>query len=357
MAALYAAQQSEVMVDVTICCENRKLRAHKLVLAMGSPFFRSVFDECATPHPVVALRSVNYEELELLIKFLYVGEVYVQHKRVRSLVNAALFLQLNEFSSLLPFIKPDGSLDENLPGMVNTVNLGLAEINIPPTVVQPSGRSETGKSFRVVIEKKPIDKMEQPQQPTAINCSESDEDTDDDQDESVADQTMAMPVLNQPRELTTLRRGTTYVLPPNTTIIINDKGSRNVRNNEPSANLTVTSSDGTGSVSRTTQPIVPSLLQQAIVSMVPRTVQNVFVSLFTVPVDPHRCQLASTTVNTLTGSQDQRMINDDCSMFSDGHPSPGPTVMSVQEVDDYFHDDNCLSFDMQGEETRAGAYP
>ncbi|XP_041763361.1 broad-complex core protein isoforms 1/2/3/4/5-like isoform X1 [Anopheles merus] len=121
-AALHAARLAELLVDVTICCESRKLRAHKLVLAVGSPFFRSVFSEVPTPHPVVMIYNVKYEDLDALVKFLYTGELSVERERLPSLIEAARYLQLDEFSTLLPCLQETGDLNENLLSAVNAFN-------------------------------------------------------------------------------------------------------------------------------------------------------------------------------------------------------------------------------------------
>ena len=35
-------RQGEELVDITLCCDGRKLKAHKMMLSAASPFFRDL---------------------------------------------------------------------------------------------------------------------------------------------------------------------------------------------------------------------------------------------------------------------------------------------------------------------------
>ena len=52
-------RQMHELVDVTLCCQGRQLRAHRLVLSACSPYFREVL-KVSRPHGGLALMLVRF---------------------------------------------------------------------------------------------------------------------------------------------------------------------------------------------------------------------------------------------------------------------------------------------------------
>ncbi|KAL1131479.1 hypothetical protein AAG570_011096 [Ranatra chinensis] len=84
----------EHLVDVTLCCEGHKFRAHKVILSACSPYFRNVFKENPCEHPVVILKDVSPEDVEALLSFVYQGVVYVSERKLSSFLQTAELLQI-----------------------------------------------------------------------------------------------------------------------------------------------------------------------------------------------------------------------------------------------------------------------
>lgn len=84
----------EYLVDVTLCCEGHKFRAHKVILSACSPYFRNVFKENPCEHPVVILKDVSPDDVEALLSFVYQGVVYVSEKKLCSFLQTAELLQI-----------------------------------------------------------------------------------------------------------------------------------------------------------------------------------------------------------------------------------------------------------------------
>jgi len=84
----------EYLVDVTLCCEGHKFRAHKVILSACSPYFRNVFKENPCEHPVVILKDVSPDDVEALLSFVYQGVVYVSEKKLSSFLQTAELLQI-----------------------------------------------------------------------------------------------------------------------------------------------------------------------------------------------------------------------------------------------------------------------
>ena len=92
--------ETENLVDVTIGCERTFLKAHKVVLAACSPYFQSLFMSNPCKHPIVILKDVKFQDLKLLVEFMYRGEVTVSHDQLPSLLKTAETLQIKQLAQM-----------------------------------------------------------------------------------------------------------------------------------------------------------------------------------------------------------------------------------------------------------------
>lgn len=58
-------------VDVTLFCEGRKIKAHKVLLSACSGYFKEIFKESPHPHPVIIFKFIKYDDLAAIIEFMY----------------------------------------------------------------------------------------------------------------------------------------------------------------------------------------------------------------------------------------------------------------------------------------------
>ncbi|XP_055608715.1 broad-complex core protein isoforms 1/2/3/4/5-like [Uranotaenia lowii] len=86
--------QNGSFVDVTLVCEGRTLKAHKVVLAASSPYFETIFNETPCKHPIVIIKEVKFEELKALVEFVYRGEVNVGQEQIRPLLRLAEMFEI-----------------------------------------------------------------------------------------------------------------------------------------------------------------------------------------------------------------------------------------------------------------------
>ena len=64
--------------DVTLACEDgQQMEAHKVILAVSSPFFQRLLKKNKHPHPLIYMRGIKSEDLMSIINFLYQGEANV----------------------------------------------------------------------------------------------------------------------------------------------------------------------------------------------------------------------------------------------------------------------------------------
>ena len=107
--------------DVNLACDDtpahaRPLQAHKVILSACSGFFKKVLREqmanagpaglLATPY--LYLRGVRYDNLELLLDFMYHGEVNVCQEQLSSFLETATDLEIKGLTNIdnKPKVKP-----------------------------------------------------------------------------------------------------------------------------------------------------------------------------------------------------------------------------------------------------------
>lgn len=99
------------LVDVTIGCEGRQVKAHKVVLSACSPFFESLFTENPCKHPIVILKDIRYADLKVLIEFMYKGEVNVVQEQLPTLLKTAEALKIKGLAE----VTGEGSKSDDKP--------------------------------------------------------------------------------------------------------------------------------------------------------------------------------------------------------------------------------------------------
>jgi len=80
----------EEMTDCTISNGSRTFYAHRMVLSTCSPYFRSLFSGLPhNQHPVIFIRDIQDSIVELLVRYMYSGQVSVAEDQIIPLVHAA----------------------------------------------------------------------------------------------------------------------------------------------------------------------------------------------------------------------------------------------------------------------------
>lgn len=86
----------QALVDVTLICEEQKLRVHKLVLASCSLYFEEMLEQDLGQEPIIVLKDLNFEVLKAMVEFMYCGETTISQKYLPSLLIAARLFKVNE---------------------------------------------------------------------------------------------------------------------------------------------------------------------------------------------------------------------------------------------------------------------
>ena len=74
--------------------------AHRLVLSAASPFFRQLFRKLGPGNTVICLKDVDPGHLQLLLQFMYRGEVSIQQSDLGQLLETARSLDILGFQAV-----------------------------------------------------------------------------------------------------------------------------------------------------------------------------------------------------------------------------------------------------------------
>ncbi|XP_065366220.1 modifier of mdg4 isoform X1 [Calliphora vicina] len=116
-------------VDVSLLCDGRKIKAHKVVLSACSSYFKEIFTENPHPHPVIIFKFIKYEDLNSIIEFMYQGEVNVQQEALQSFLQTAELLAVQGLTAEekekpkppVPLIE-EQKLMKSIPSTIRAVN-------------------------------------------------------------------------------------------------------------------------------------------------------------------------------------------------------------------------------------------
>ncbi|KAK3919419.1 Protein tramtrack, beta isoform [Frankliniella fusca] len=92
--------ERESYTDVTLACEGKTLKAHKMVLSACSTYFDSIFSEYSEKNPIVILKDVKFMDMKSLVNFMYRGEINVQNSHLSSLLKTAEDLRIKGLAQM-----------------------------------------------------------------------------------------------------------------------------------------------------------------------------------------------------------------------------------------------------------------
>lgn len=81
-------------VDVTLVCEEKSIKAHKVILSACSDYFKQVFKATPSFEQVVLLPNIQYEDMSSLVQYMYTGQVFIHQDMLGRLLKTAQALQI-----------------------------------------------------------------------------------------------------------------------------------------------------------------------------------------------------------------------------------------------------------------------
>lgn len=105
LSTLKNLMTSEESKDVTLVCEDgTQFTAHKFMLSSSSPFFQRMFSNRGSYDrllpSMVYLPGIQADILEGLLKFIYLGQVFLEQPELKSFMTAAKILKIAGLSEL-----------------------------------------------------------------------------------------------------------------------------------------------------------------------------------------------------------------------------------------------------------------
>ncbi|XP_034250774.1 broad-complex core protein isoforms 1/2/3/4/5-like isoform X1 [Thrips palmi] len=146
-SALGSLKAEQDLVDVTLTCGGRSVKAHKVILSACSPYFRAVFKENPCQHPVVILKDVRYDDVLALLSFMYQGEVFITQDQLSTFLETAELLQVRGLTGAVSPVKesPQQKSGQGLapPALSNILQKTFSKSS---TITPSSGGSSLSRS-------------------------------------------------------------------------------------------------------------------------------------------------------------------------------------------------------------------
>jgi len=135
--------QGDHLTDVTLSCGKREFSAHKLVLSVCSTYFNELFtpksnkNRPANGAAIVYLKDVDAHHMELLLNFMYRGEINVEEDELMDLIATARGLSIRGLSDS----DEDSNEQEEPQEVKNTNENSSSSRQIPPSHPPPSSNN------------------------------------------------------------------------------------------------------------------------------------------------------------------------------------------------------------------------
>jgi hypothetical protein len=88
--------EQKTFSDVSLVAEGRRFPCHRALLAISSPYFMTMFstDLCEKNQSEITIQEMEAPTLELILDYIYTGQVTMSEDRVQHLLSAANLFQL-----------------------------------------------------------------------------------------------------------------------------------------------------------------------------------------------------------------------------------------------------------------------
>ncbi|MCL4125930.1 UNVERIFIED_CONTAM: hypothetical protein GTU68_040363 [Idotea baltica] len=84
----------ERFCDATILCQGKYFPVHRIILSTCSEYFDEIFDRMKCQHPYIVFKDIEPTEMEMLLNYMYQGEINVSQDMLPSLIKTAEALKV-----------------------------------------------------------------------------------------------------------------------------------------------------------------------------------------------------------------------------------------------------------------------
>jgi hypothetical protein len=75
--------------------DDLQIRAHKMILSSCSPLFKNILIKNPHKNPLIYLKDIRYRELDMVMKFIYLGQCDVGEWELEHFLAVGKELQIN----------------------------------------------------------------------------------------------------------------------------------------------------------------------------------------------------------------------------------------------------------------------
>ena len=83
--------------------DKRQFKAHRIVLSACSSVFKSIINDLPHNNSVIYLKGIQYQEMESILEFMYLGVATFHQERMNEFLNVAISLEIKEISRNVDF--------------------------------------------------------------------------------------------------------------------------------------------------------------------------------------------------------------------------------------------------------------
>ena len=95
-------------VDVTLATmDGKQLDVHKVLISAASPFFKHILKSNPHQKPLIYLKDIGYNELLLVMKFIYLGQCEVENDKLEEFLATSKELDINGLNNDLEISEAD----------------------------------------------------------------------------------------------------------------------------------------------------------------------------------------------------------------------------------------------------------
>ena len=114
----------EDFTDVTLACDDGQLvKAHKVILAAASTFFKRILGQAAHPNPLVHIQGIKAFHLRLMLDFIYLGRISIERGNIEEFFETTRSLRIEGLEEVLEFERKS-LLEEKARELAERVRIG-----------------------------------------------------------------------------------------------------------------------------------------------------------------------------------------------------------------------------------------
>ena len=120
--------------DVTLACEDdRQINAHKIILSSCSSFFERILLKKSHKNPIIYFKGICFKDLELIMRFIYLGEAEVGEENLQRFLDSAKELEIKGLDQMY---ETNEGINQEIAEKSEESVQGEASENLVETIVE-----------------------------------------------------------------------------------------------------------------------------------------------------------------------------------------------------------------------------